>query len=401
MGAIASSQSDYPVIFRDYVAKSVQYVLAQVEQAKPIIPPDDVEQALHTLNFAFNLPENWPYIHQLLLSLAPKIEQAGYRDEWVPYLIHGIEQSEAQDDTATAAELRLYLGIIYQLRSKYDLAREQLEVSAAGFEQLGAHRNQARALNQLAYVARLQREFHEAESLVKAAQQLLEAQDTEHAFSYYVLGLVALDKRTWQKAVDFSKKAFNIWSTTGNRRLMGRSLLCMGVALEKMEQYVEATVICQQAVSLFEEIQDSFYQAIAQMNLGNVYLALEQSAEALESFLFAERIFYQLQDHLHQAHVNNNLGIAYRQLQQWDNAKLAYLASIEQYKMIDNISWLVNTMDGLGLTYVGKNQYEKALSTFEQALDQLKQIEGKSGYDYLFDKVINHLREVQELAKRE
>jgi tetratricopeptide (TPR) repeat protein len=217
---IASPPSDYPVIFRGYIEKSVQCLLTQVEQAEPIIPPDDVEQALHTLSFALKLPEAWPNVREFLISIAPKMEHAGYRDEWIPYLTQGVEQCEVLGDTAAAAELRLQLGILYQLRSKYALAREQFEASATGFQQLGAHRNQARALNQLAYVARLQREFDEATSLVEIAKQLLEAQDGERAFSYYVLGLVALDKYIWQEAVDFSKMAFDLWSITDNRRMI-------------------------------------------------------------------------------------------------------------------------------------------------------------------------------------
>ena len=70
MGIASSPPSDYPAIFRHYVEKSVQCLLTQVEQAEPIIPPDDVEQALHTLSFALKLPAAWPNVREFLISIA-------------------------------------------------------------------------------------------------------------------------------------------------------------------------------------------------------------------------------------------------------------------------------------------------------------------------------------------
>lgn len=387
---------DYSARFRGYIAKSAQYLLVAVRQAGPILSPGDRDQALHTLSYALKLSELWPDARALLLSMAPKMEQAGYRDEWMPYLEQGLRQSRQLGDAVATGELHLQLGLLYQLRSKYGPAREHLEASATEFERLNARRDQAWALNRLAYVARLQRRFEEATRLAETALRLLGEEDEERAFSYYVLGLIAFDNRAWQEALDHTQKSFNLWEQVNNRRMMGRNLLCLGAVSEKMKRFPAALSACQQAISLFDEDQDFFYKAIAQMNLGNVYLALEQFSDALENYKLAERIFRQVQDLLHLAMVNHNMGLTYRRLQEWFMAKEAYSTAIEWHRRVGNIALLVGSMDGLGLVYLGQNQLPKAIAVFEEALERLAQIEGESAYTHLFEMIASHLREASK-----
>jgi tetratricopeptide (TPR) repeat protein len=388
--------TDYPAIFRGYIVRNTQDVLDRVRQAGTILPPAERDQALHTLSYALKLPEAWPDTRALLLTMAPKMEQAGYRDEWMPYLEEGIQQSQTLDDPEAEAELHFQLGRVYRLRAKYGEARAHLEASARGFERLNASLNQARVLNRLAQVARLERRFEEATRLAEDALSLLGEQDTERGYSYLVLGMVAVDKREWAEGVDYFKQSLKLWKRENNQRMMGRCLMSIGSALLPIKRYQEAIDACQKAIALFEEIQDPIHQAITQMNLGNVYYWLDQPDEALKLHLRAERVFRRAQDRFYLAHVHHNIGMAYRKLQQWDKAEAAYLLSIEQREKIGNVAWLVNTMVGLGLVYLGQGQPEKAVATFEEALKRLAEIEGEPGYNHLFEMVTNHLREASE-----
>lgn len=396
MTATKLDMKDYPTIFRSYIIKSAQYILVKIQQFGPVLSSNDREQALHTLSYALKLPEAWTDTRALLLALAPKMEQAGYRDEWIPYLQEGIDQSRLFNDKEAEAELELQLGILYQLRGKYEVAHTQLEASAQKFEALNDIRNQARALNRLAYVARLQRKFEPATHLAEKAKILLTTEDSEGAYSYFVLGLVALDKRDWSNAIHFSKQAFNLWQRNNNKRMMGRSLMCQSVASEKMKQYEAATQASEQAISLFESIQDPFYKAASQMNLGNVYRALNLPAMALEIYQPAQKIFQQVQDLYSLAHIHHNMGMAYRQLQQWPKSEKAYRSSIRYQKEIGNVAWLVNAMDGLGLVYLAQNKYIEAKKTFEEALSWLTQIKGEPGHEHLLKMITTHLQEADK-----
>lgn len=70
--------------------------------------------------------------------MAPKMEQAGHRHGWMPYLERGLRQSQLLGDEETKAGLHLQLGVLHQLRSNYAAARTHLKESVAGFKQLQA-----------------------------------------------------------------------------------------------------------------------------------------------------------------------------------------------------------------------------------------------------------------------
>ena len=393
--------TDYPSIFRGYVVRSTQDILSRVRQVKGLLPPEEQEQALHTLSYALNLSEAWPDTCTLLLIMAPKMEQAGYRDEWIPYLEQGIRQSRALDDVEVETELHFQLGRLYRLRGKYREARIQFKASIEGFEHLKSLCRQARAMNRLAQVARLERKFEEAIYLAETALSLLNEADSECGYSYLVLGMTAVDNRAWLEGVNYFNQSLGVWQRENNQRMMGRCLMSLSAALLAMKKYQESLDVCQDAIALFGEIEDPVYQAISQMNLGNAYYWLDQPEEAVNYHLRARRVFRRAHDRFYLGHVNHNLGMAYCKLQQWDKAKEAYLLGIERYQQIGNVAWLVDSLDGLGVTYLEKGQHKEARTTFEEALSRLSKIEGEPGYEKYRKMVEAHLQETAKKSVRQ
>jgi tetratricopeptide (TPR) repeat protein len=395
------SGDDYLAVFKRHIVKRTQIILGRVQQVGVVLPIETLKQALHILEYSLELPEAWPDTRSLLLTMAPKMEQAGYRDEWIPYLRQGIHQSQQLRDEETEAELHIQLGILFQLRGDYDVARSHLEASAKGFAALGNSHGQARALNQLAFVAQRQRQFEEAVDFVQRALQLSAEDGAEQAFGYFVLGMVALEKREWLEAVDLFQRASNLWEQKKDRRMVGRTLTLLGSALHRMNRNTEAIEIYERAIALLEQANDPVHKAMAQMNLGNAYIVLSRLKEALESHLRAEEVFRKVQDRLHLAHVNHNIGIIYRRLQQWHKAENAYRVSMRLWEQLNNVERLVNTTDGLGLVYFEQGDFTKAEATFEDALKQLSRIEGEPGYDHKFNMVMAHLKETREVIARQ
>lgn len=383
----------YLDLFKGYVLKSSRRSLLKVQQAGPILPPGEEKQAIHTLSYALKLPEAWRETKALLLAMAPKMEQAGRRDEWMPYLEQGIQLSQRLSDVEAAAELHLQLGILYHLRSKYEEAQAHLETSARKFERLNAFRNQARALNRLGQVALRQQQVDKATELVALALDLLPDENPERAYSYLVLGMIALNKRDWTEAIELFKQALHLWEQVDNHRMMGRVFTLLGSSLRRTEQYPEAIKAYQQAISLLKETEDAAHQAMAQMNLGNVYDLLEQHQTALDFYQEAKRTFRQTQDRLHLAMVHHNMGLAYRSLQRWEEAERALSSSATYHREIGNAPLLIDTISELGLTYLRQEDPIKAIDTFNQAMALLDQIEGQARYDYLHQQVTAYLEE--------
>ncbi len=383
---------DYRSVFVDNITRSVQRLLTHIDPAATSLPVAHQTQALHTLSYAFKVSRLWPQTRHLLLAVAPYMEQAGHREVWLPYLEQGITLSRQHNDVDAEAQLRLQVGILHQRRSDYETARGYLEASAALFGKQDDASRQAQALGQLAYVARLQRHFDEAIKLVDRVHQLSAGQ-AELAYSYLVLGSVAYDRRAWPEAVAAFEKSLRLWPEF-DRRMVARTLISLGLALEATKDYQQATTITQQAIDELEELGDVLYQAIARMNLGNIYLRQGQPAAALELYQIAEKVFRQVQDQFHLARICQNKGIAYRRLGRWAEAEAAYTACIQRQRQLGDVVWLVNGMDGLGLVYAEKGDLEAAKMTFQQALVELIAIQGEPGYQHRHDMVSAHLQEV-------
>lgn len=295
--------------------RMLRYLLAQIEQAAGLPPPEPVRRlAMYLLDGVLALPAHWPLASQLLVQLSPKMEQAGHRRDWLPYVEQGIEQSQALADARTTAELQLKAGMLYQLLGEYPTAERQLAASATGFAALSEPHNQARAINRRAYVHWLQRQPVAAARLAQTALALLAETDAERGSSYTVLGAVALDDQAGGRAVAYFRQALAYWQPTNNVPMIARRLRDLGVALRQADNYTEAISCYEQALHLFTEVQEPSQAAVVQMNLGNVYLQLGQPERALGLYRLAEPIFQQTCDEPQLTILYRNIGEAHAQL---------------------------------------------------------------------------------------
>ncbi|MCB0209195.1 MAG: tetratricopeptide repeat protein [Anaerolineae bacterium] len=396
-GLTTSSLEGRQALFKQHIIRYTRKVLRDIPPTAHLISEPLAAKMLHLLPYAFAQPEAWPDTRRLLCTAAPGMEQAAHWEKWTQQLVSALTYSQQYDDAETEAELLLRLGILCQRRSRFAEARRHLEASAEAYQRLNHSHGLAQALNQQAYLARLQRRFDDAEQLIERVHNLLTERDDEWAFSDYVLGLIALDKREWSESVAFSRRAAELANRTHQTRLMGRCLLCCGVALEKNGDLAEAVKVCRRAIEVFEKLGDSHYQAIARMNLGNVYMALKQLMVALEHYFQAERTFRDVEDWVHLGFVNHNIGMIQRHAGQWSQAKEAFFYSIEYSQRVNNIGLWINTLDELGLTYIDEGDTERARAIFTDALDLLSKIEGQPGYEHWLAEVAAHLEQSSTL----
>ncbi|MBV7331074.1 hypothetical protein KFU94_23120 [Chloroflexi bacterium TSY] len=141
----------YRALFDKQIQQSLQEALAQVQAAKTIVPDPVRRYAWHILSYALRLPDAWPLARDLLLNIAPKMEQEGWRDEWIPYLEQGVEQSRVMQDHSTCAALCLQVGYLHYLRGRYAEARRVLTQSLSLFLQIDDLSGQTKAVNRLGW----------------------------------------------------------------------------------------------------------------------------------------------------------------------------------------------------------------------------------------------------------
>ncbi|MEZ4710935.1 MAG: tetratricopeptide repeat protein [Caldilineaceae bacterium] len=349
--------------------------LTDTVQAIPHVPPPDVrEQAVHLLDLALQLDESWPAARDLLLELAPKMEQAGHRDDWLPFLIQGINRSQRERDDLITAELHIQVALIYQLCSQLDLAYAHYSQAEVLFGINLDAQNQARALNRMGYVALLQQQYETAKNHINMALKLLPTHAEECAASYQVLGELALALAQWSAAEANFQKSLAIWVRYGDKRHIARRLRDLGNTSFKQQDFHKSVSYFEQSITLFGEVDDLVQQAIVRMNLGAVFLQTAKPTQALTCFAQSEPMLRKAQDIWHLGILYHNQGIAHRQTQEWKLAEKSLRTSIMYRQQIGHKTQMVNSLLELGLLYIDRASWREARETLESALFMLPEI---------------------------
>jgi tetratricopeptide (TPR) repeat protein len=394
MNRLMTNPIDFPALFRATLVRSTQASADEVTAVGAAPLPEDVrDRALHLLSFALNLPEAWPPARDLLIALAPQMERAGHRQDWMPYLERGIAQSRACGDVAAEGELRLQLGFLHQLLAQLDAAVAQLRASTECFAAAQRPRDHARAMNRLAYVYHLQRDFPEVQTLTERALEVLEPDDPECGVSYVAMGHAALDQRDWGCAEDHFRRSIAYAEQQEDSRLLAKRLNALGIALIWQQKYEEALECYESAIDFYEQLGDEVEKAVTTLNMGALYVEMNEFLVGIQRYKEAAPVLHAVHDALHLAMLYNNQGYAYRRLEEYPLAIRAYQRSIAHWRCIGDVASLTNTLDGLGVVYTKCGRLNEAVAIFREALAGLEQIRQDPLYNYLREMVQGHLDE--------
>lgn len=389
----------YPALFCESIERGGHFLLEQLKRGTGPLFREAQEECLHLLDYLLELEELWPLTYQLLHELAPRMEQAGARHAWRPYLTRGIEQARPQGDAAGEAELHFHLGVLHLRQGEYETARFYLEYGANLFESLGNTEGLARVLGRLADVARRQHHLNKAAGLARRVLALTE-EPLEQGQAYYVLGTVDYDQREWAQAQQHFQRSLDCWECTGATRQQAWGWANLGTTYMQQGEHEQAIACYEKALSLFQESNDPGQEAIVRMNVGNVYMVnLGHYGQALAHYIEAERTMRQLEDRFNLALLYNSLGMTYHRMEEWGRSLAAYKESLRLWDQVGNVLRRVNTMDNLGLLYQAMGRYEEAMATFAEALVRLEGVREEPGYERFRQMVQQSIQDL--LAERE
>lgn len=375
----------YLARFKQLLVRGAAVAQAHIEAEGPTAPiSDDArERAQNVLSYTLKEATAWPATRALLLAMAPKMEAAGYRQEWLVYLHDGLLQSEQQGDQTTLATLQFQCGTLHRLLSNHEQAQALLHASAAHYAALGETAGQARALNQLAYLAWQQHRYGDAEHFAQAALQIVEETSLERAMSLSALGLVANNRSRYAEAEKYHYEALLLRTDHNAQKEMAWSLQNLGLVAGEQGKYEIAVEYYRRALALIKMGYDPAHSAIIQMNLGGIYYYLQDYSQALEILNNVEQTLRRLSDELNLAKLLTTKGLCYLAQQDWAFAEDAFRASAELFHWLGDLSWYLNAYDGLGISYLEREQYAQALTIFETIVEQLPQIAGTPAHKYL------------------
>lgn len=180
----------------------------------------------------------------------------------------------------------------------------------------------------------------------------------------------------------------------------------------QLSQFRESLTSAEQALQIYQEINDYPSQANVRLLLGNISIIFSQYDRAISSFKQSLELARQLQITNLEVKVLNNLGATYFALGQYQKA-------IEHHQQALKISQNLSDRQGeslslglLGNNYMALGQYQKALDVYQQYLAATKTIGDRQGeayatgnigntYAYLgqYQKAVEWLQQSLQLAR--
>lgn len=386
---------NYHSLFQRYTVRNAEQILINVKNEHSPLTEEIKAQALCTLTYLLNSKYPTDISGQLLTALSSKMEHAGYRDEWIPYLEKWLSSVSSSCSLLHKAEVEYQLGFLYQLCADFQPARDHLQASFNIFESLSQNSGQARALNRLAYLERLQSHHQNAQKNVATALKLLDENASDREFSFFILAVLAEDAGNFPEAIRYHRISLALCEQLGEQHKIALRLGNLGLGLYFNKEYDEAIACYERSMTIFATLGDKFRRAGIQLNLGTVYLVSGQPSRAIDLFLQSETVYRSLHDTQHLALVYLNLGIALRDLKNLAKSQEMLITSIEHWQQMGLISSLVNAIDELGLTYMASNSYELALGRFSEALSQLRSQPHLAEYKKLETRLLSHISNAQ------
>ncbi len=399
----------YPHIFRKMIATRIRRSVDAVRLAPTVLPDDIRDQALHILSFALkeemcDADAAWQQTRALLFELAPRMEQMGYRHDWIPVLEDGVARSQQRKDLAAAAEFQLQVGILYRMVSDFEQARKQVTNSIENFAAVGDKRGQAQALNELAWIEQEQENYQQALLYVQSADSLLNLDDPsaelERGVCYRVYGQIFLGLNDYERAESFQHLALDIFCKYNDQRRIAWSLNNLALSLSRQQKLLDAIEHYERAACILDEINDLYHLGNVRFNQGWTYLCVHQYINAIDCYSESAAIYAKFSNKPRLSRIYSDMGLAWFSLNDYERAVEQFQSSINIAKEIGDKSWWLNAMDGLAMTLLKLNEFGKAIQILEEALLALPQISGEPNYNYLLQSLNQHLDEAHNQPYR-
>jgi tetratricopeptide (TPR) repeat protein len=390
----------YSNIFERYVCAGLRQSLRRVQGIGPRVPEGERQQAWHILSYGLAIDGAWAEARDLLLSLSPMMEQAGFRDDWIAYLTIGFERAQAQGERSTKGQIAIQLGLLNQLASQYSEASQWLDCAVTCFTEIDDAHHLGIAYNLLANVAIQRRRMDEAEKLVQKALATLPADDPDLAYTAYLQGDLALLARNNEQAEIHFRRGIELRRQQGDSRRIAMALRNLALALQYLGRYDEAIRCSEEAIGRFEELDDIRNLATVRVNLSILYYNTGEWSQALALLAQAELAYHKTRDEQGIAQIYTNRAIYQRKAGLLAESEASGREAIARWERLGDWGNVVNALDELGLSLSEQARYTEAIQIFERAKALLPQIDHHPRYGYYQRELHEHLAEVRHLLRQ-
>ncbi|PZV10899.1 MAG: hypothetical protein DCF20_20635 [Pseudanabaena sp.] len=174
-----------------------------------------------------------------------------------------------------------------------------------------------------------------------------------------------------------------------SRKIEADRLFNQGLQQAQISQFRESLQSAEQALHIYQEINDYPSQANTQLLIGNIYLIFGQFDNAINTFGKSLEIAKQLGIPLLEVKLLNNLGAAYFALGQYQKAIDNHQRGLAIARDLNDRQGESLILGLLGNDYVALGQYQKALDFYQQYLEATKSIRDRQGEAYALGNIGN------------
>jgi len=273
---------------------------------------------------------------------------------------------------------------------KFDYAFAYLDSSLVKALTAGDTSLISTSLNSLGSLRTSQSDYNDALNYFIRSQQFIKSIDTTAlASNYNNIAMVHEAIGDNRKALEYFEKALRLHRQTANEKMMGGTLVNIGIIYYNLKEYDKAQTDLTEAIKIMEKLGDNLILSIACESLGNVYRALTQYSVAHIHYGKSLQLSKTLEDLYGLASVELNIGETYL-LQKLYQLSIQHLLRAEKYALTTGSKSIVmNSRRLLAQAFAAIGNHERAY--FYQGEYQVLK-------DSLFNKTKN--KQIQELQTK-
>ncbi|NES20091.1 MAG: tetratricopeptide repeat protein [Symploca sp. SIO3E6] len=173
-----------------------------------------------------------------------------------------------------------------------------------------------------------------------------------------------------------------------------------GLVAQELGKYQEAWDYFQQALAIYQRVEDQDEQWIILNQMGVVSRHMGEYQQALDYFQQAQEMGI-LFVHFGQGGSLNNIGLVYYELEEYPQALLSYEKALASAQEINDRVGEGVTLNNIGGIYEQQGKYHQALDTYQQALAIVQEVGDQNGEAVVLNNlgvVYDHLGKSQQAA---
>lgn len=262
----------------------------------------------------------------------------------------------------------------------YAAARDYLTSAIAAMpadEDMTAQPDEAYFLRGNVYL-QFQQNYRKAIHNYEAALEL----NSEDASVLTNLGVAMERLDEYTQATAYYEQALVRFRDLEHRQGEAYVLTNLGVAMERMGEYTQARIYNEQAIGLFRDLGDHHGKASALINRGSIAYRMGKYAQAVTYYKEALTLFQNMGDHQGEVYVLINLGNVAYHLGEYTQARAYYEQARATTDNLGNRQSKAYALNGLGVVANRLKEYPLARTYHEQALDLFQDLDNRQGEAY-------------------